>query len=79
MSFFQEGRTYMRTDVAEACCEFRCVKVEDAPTPGAMGTFAFGFEITRGEGCLCRWFPAVMGEKNGVPAHGSWVEYDVAA
>lgn len=53
--FFETGRTYRHADGRE----FLCVAVSDAPLPGAVGHFAFGFEIARGKGRLNRWLPAV--------------------
>lgn len=73
--FFEAGRSYQRTDVENAGYEFRCVSVSEAPQPGALGRFAFGFQIDRGAGCLHRWLPAVMVERN--PARGVWAECGV--
>lgn len=74
--FFQTGHRYQRTDLADVGSEFWCVSVAEAPQPGALGRFAFGFQIERGEGQLHRWLPAVQIERTGVDG-GTWVECGV--
>lgn len=70
--FFEAGHTYQRTDLTESGSEFRCVSVAEAPHPGALGRFAFGFQIERGSGQLHRWLPAVQIERRG--DGGTWVD-----
>ena len=72
--FFEAGHKYVRTDVVDAGQEFWCVHAEEAPQPGALGRFAFGFEITRGEGALGVWLPYIECERNGFPSEGQWVD-----
>lgn len=71
--FFEAGHTYQRTDVEDAGSEFRCTAVAEAPHPGALGRFAFGFQIERGPGQLHRWLPALQVEL-GTPGGGTWVD-----
>jgi len=77
--FFETGHAYVRTDIPEACYEFRCVAVCEAPTPGAVGRFAFGFQIDRGTGCLNRWLPAMVAERGGAATDGTWADAGVFA
>lgn len=72
--FFEAGHKYVRTDFVEAGCEFRCVHVSEAPKPGALGRFAFGFEINRGLGQLNRWLPYIECERNEQPSEGQWID-----
>ena len=72
--FFEAGHKYVRTDFEDAGCEFWCVHAEEAPQPGALGRFAFGFEITRGVGKLNRWMPFIECERYGRPVEGQWVD-----
>jgi hypothetical protein len=72
--FFEAGHKYVRTDIVDAGCEFRCFAVSEAPQPGAIGRFAFGFEINRGPEQLNRWLPYIECERYGKPAEGAWAD-----
>lgn len=72
--FFEAGHKYQRTDLVDAGCEFWCTHVSEAPQPGALGRFAFGFEISRGVNRLHCWLPFIEAERHGAPVEGSWVD-----
>jgi hypothetical protein len=72
--FFEAGHKYVRTDFVDEGTEFWCYAVDEAPQPGVLGRFAFGFEIIRGVNALNRWLPYIEHESNGKPKEGEWVD-----
>ncbi len=72
--FFEAGHKYVRTDLEDTGCEFWCFHASEAPQPGALGRFAFGFEISRGEDRLNRWLPFIECERMGAPSEGMWTD-----
>lgn len=70
--WFSPGRRYLRSDLEQEECEFRCVAVGTAPDPGAIGQCAFGFQIDRGTGRLGVWLPMAKISTDG--SLGLWAD-----